>query len=115
MTGRQGLKPKHIPQRTCVGCRQVMAKRNLIRIASTAEGVVIDPSGKTPGRGAYLHDLKPCWTKALKGPLAAALRVTLSDTDKLTLTMYMDGLAEKESENAEISAEKTPAKDNSMT
>jgi len=43
---------RHIPQRTCVGCRQVRAKRELIRIVRTPEGrVLIDPTGKKSGRG----------------------------------------------------------------
>ena len=114
MAGKRGLKPKHIPQRTCVGCREVLPKRNLIRITRSDEGVAIDPSGKAPGRGAYLHDLRTCWAKGLKGPLAAALRTTISDTDKLTLTTYMDRLAETEGESPDLSATITPAEADPM-
>ena len=51
---------KHIPQRTCVGCREVLSKRQLLRIVRTAEGVRVDPTGKLAGRGAYLHDKRSC-------------------------------------------------------
>ena len=64
---------KHVPQRTCVGCRQVLAKRTLIRVVRTAEGVRVDPTGKAAGRGAYLHNLRSCWERGLKGALAHAL------------------------------------------
>jgi predicted RNA-binding protein YlxR (DUF448 family) len=110
MADKRGSKSKHVPQRTCVGCREVLPKRNLIRITRGAEGVAIDPSGKAAGRGAYLHDLRACWVKGLKGSLAAALRTTISEADKLTLTTYMDGLAGSEGKTPDASAKITPAK-----
>lgn len=71
--------------RTCVGCHEVLAKRAMIRIVRTEEGIKIDPSGKIAGRGAYLHDQKSCWEKGLKGALAQALKVeiTAEDIDNL--------------------------------
>ena len=59
---------KHIPQRTCIYCRQVKPKRELVRIVSTPEGKVeIDTSGKKAGRGAYLCASQECWQAGLKG------------------------------------------------
>jgi len=59
-------RPKHIPQRTCVACRQKVDKRRLTRIVRTHEnGVVVDLTGKRNGRGAYLCDQAACWEKAL--------------------------------------------------
>jgi uncharacterized protein len=82
-------KAKHIPQRTCVGCREIQPKRSLIRIVRSADGIRIDPTGKVAGRGAYLHDNPQCWTTALKGSLANALKVEFSDQDKAILTNFM--------------------------
>lgn len=49
------MKVRKTPMRTCVVSREVLPKRELIRIAATKEGIVsIDLSGKAPGRGAYL-------------------------------------------------------------
>ena len=31
---------KHIPQRTCVGCREVQGKRQLVRVVRQADGHV---------------------------------------------------------------------------
>src|SRR5512133_1050212 len=73
---------KHVPQRTCVGCRQTLAKRALIRVVRTPEGLRVDPTGKIPGRGAYLHDHRDCWKSGLKGALAHALKVELTDQDR---------------------------------
>jgi predicted RNA-binding protein YlxR (DUF448 family) len=43
------------PQRTCIGCRQVRSKRELVRLVLPAEGPVsVDPTGKRNGRGAYI-------------------------------------------------------------
>ena len=49
------MRRKRIPQRTCVGCRDVGDKRQLVRLVRTPGGTVeIDDTGKRPGRGAYL-------------------------------------------------------------
>ena len=48
-------KEKKIPLRTCVVTKEVLPKKELIRIAATKEGLVsIDFIGKAPGRGAYI-------------------------------------------------------------
>lgn len=80
---------KHVPQRTCVGCRQVLPKRQLIRIVRTDDGVQVDPSGKLAGRGAYLHDRRECWERGLKGALAHALKAELSAADRARLEEFM--------------------------
>ena len=100
MAAKTGRKPKHIPQRTCIGCRLVLAKRQLIRLVRTPEGVVIDPGGKLAGRGAYLHDQKSCWQAAMKGALPRALKTELTDQDKQMLRAYLDTLPEESGEDA---------------
>ena len=85
---------KHIPQRTCVGCRSVLAKRQLIRLVRTADGVKVDPTGKLAGRGAYLHDRRSCWEAGLEGSLAHALKVDLTAADRENLEAFMNTLAE---------------------
>lgn len=66
-----------------------------MRIVRTPEGVRYDPTGKANGRGAYLHDKRSCWEKALKGSLAHALKTELSQTDKDHLTQIMNELKEE--------------------
>jgi predicted RNA-binding protein YlxR (DUF448 family) len=87
-------KRKHVPQRTCVGCREVLPKRTLIRIVRTAEAVKIDPTGKMAGRGAYLHNQRSCWERGMKGVLAQALKVELTEEDKRILLAYMTSVPE---------------------
>jgi len=85
---------KHVPQRTCVGCREVLPKRRMIRIVRTAEGVRVDPTSKMAGRGAYLHDRRECWERGLKGALANALKTTLSVDERVNLEEFMSTLSE---------------------
>jgi len=83
---------KHVPQRTCVGCREVLPKRKMVGIVRTATGVQIDPTGKLPGRGAYLHDRRECWEHGLKGALGHALKTSLTPDDRARLEEVMNTL-----------------------
>ena len=73
------MKPKKIPMRTCVGCREMKEKRELIRIVRTPEGdVVMDDTGKRSGRGAYICRNPECLTRAIKQKqLERQLQITL--------------------------------------
>lgn len=89
---------KHVPQRTCIGCRTVLAKKELVRVVRTPEGVRIDPTGKAAGRGAYVHKIRSCWEQAIKGPINHALKTELTAEDRQNLIEYMSQLSKKESE-----------------
>lgn len=95
MAKKTAKRIKHVPQRTCVGCRQTLAKRGLIRIVRTPQGLRVDPTGKLSGRGAYLHDRRCCWESGLKGSLAHALKIELSDADRDMLREIMQNLPEE--------------------
>ena len=61
------MKPKKIPMRMCVGCRESKPKRELIRVVRAPDGTVsMDPGGKKPGRGAYLCRNPECLRLARK-------------------------------------------------
>jgi predicted RNA-binding protein YlxR (DUF448 family) len=48
-------RPDHQPQRTCAVCRTVHPKREMERVVRAATGeLVMDPSGRMPGRGTYV-------------------------------------------------------------
>ena len=66
----------------------MLPKRTLIRIVRTVDGVQVDPSSKASGRGAYLHDRRSCWEKALKGALAAALKTELTRENREQLEIF---------------------------
>lgn len=95
MAKKTAKRVKHVPQRTCVGCRQTLAKRSLIRVVRTPEGLRVDPTGKIPGRGAYLHDHRDCWVSGLKGALAHALKMELTEADRETLRAFMATLPQE--------------------
>ena len=60
-------KPKKIPMRMCVGCREMKPKPELIRVVRSPEGEVsLDPVGKKPGRGAYVCRSAACLQRAIK-------------------------------------------------
>ncbi|HEX5139780.1 MAG TPA: YlxR family protein [Dehalococcoidia bacterium] len=85
--------PRKAPQRTCVSCRSTGDKRALVRIVRGPEGVEVDPSGKKPGRGAYLCHQRECWQQAIrKGRLDAALKTRLTQDEKLRLTQFVTTL-----------------------
>ena len=75
------LKPRKIPMRMCVGCREMKEKRELIRVVRNADGTVgIDRKGKMPGRGAYLCPNEECLKKAVKQrQLERALEVPIGE------------------------------------
>lgn len=54
------------PERTCVGCRQVRKKNDLIRIVATEDGLAVDPEKKMNGRGVYVCPNKECIMTARK-------------------------------------------------
>ena len=85
---------KRPPQRSCIACRQVKEKKDLIRLVSSENGIAeIDVFGKNPGRGAYLCPRRTCWELALKkNRLDYALRTRLRDDNRQTLREYIHNL-----------------------
>ncbi len=98
VTKKPAQRVKHVPQRTCVGCREVLPKRQMIRIVRTDSGAQVDPTGKAAGRGAYLHDQRECWTRGLRGALAHALKAELTAEDRARLEEFINTLPLQEAE-----------------
>ena len=58
---------KKIPMRQCVGCREMKAKKELVRVVRSPEGEIsLDFRGKAPGRGAYVCAQAECLRRAIK-------------------------------------------------
>ena len=74
-------RPKKIPMRMCVGCREMKPKMTLLRVVKPQEGDAhIDRTGKAPGRGAYVCDDIECLKKARKSrALERALDCKIED------------------------------------
>jgi predicted RNA-binding protein YlxR (DUF448 family) len=67
-----------------------------VRLVRTPEGqVVVDPTGKRSGRGAYLCDQAACWRQALaRGILTRALKLdTIAEADLQHLNAYAQRLS----------------------
>ena len=82
---------KKIPVRQCIGCREMIPKKELLRVIRTPEEeVVLDATGKQNGRGAYLCRSTECFAKARKTKgLERSLKVSIPDEvyDKLEKEM----------------------------
>ena len=58
---------KKTPLRKCVGCGEMIAKKDMLRVIKTKDNKIkLDPTGKENGRGAYLHLNRECLDKAMK-------------------------------------------------
>jgi len=58
---------KKVPQRTCIGCKEVKPKKELLRIVKTSDNdISIDTTGKKNGRGAYICRNEKCLEMAIK-------------------------------------------------
>ena len=95
-------KPKKIPMRMCVGCREMKPKKELLRAVRSPEGQVsLDTTGKKPGRGAYCCYNAECLRRALKqGQLDRQLEVKLTDEVNAQLTETMQQLLAQQEKNA---------------
>ncbi|MEZ4517252.1 MAG: YlxR family protein [Chloroflexota bacterium] len=91
MAKKQPPRQKHVPLRSCIVCRQRYEKRRLTRIVNSPEsGVVVDPTGKLNGRGAYLCDQPACWDKVLHHPgiLDQALRSQVTEDELAAMAAH---------------------------
>ena len=89
------VKPRKIPMRMCVGCREMKPKATLLRVVKPQEGDAhIDRTGKAPGRGAYVCESIECLKKAQKSrALERALDAAIDDAvfEQLRAQIAPDG------------------------
>ncbi|MBE5801314.1 MAG: YlxR family protein [Clostridiales bacterium] len=87
-------KPRKIPMRMCVGCREMKPKKELLRVVRSPEGIVsLDETGKKAGRGAYCCYRAECLGSALKhGHLSRQLEVGLTPEVEQSLRETMQQL-----------------------
>ena len=107
----KGPRPRHVPQRTCIACRKVDAKRGLRRLVRVeGERVAVDPTGKRAGRGAYLCAERGCWDAALKrSAIERALKIAqLQPEDRQMLLAYAAALPSGSVED-KVAPEEGPA------
>lgn len=63
---------KKIPMRQCVGCREMKAKKDMIRVIKTTSEeeskteILLDTTGRKNGRGAYICPNSECLNAAIK-------------------------------------------------
>ncbi len=94
---RRNINPrsvKYVPQRTCLACRKIKAKQELIRLVRTSDdNIEADIGGNKTGRGAYLCPSPECWETGLKGSrLEHSLKTTLTQDNREQLIEFGKGL-----------------------
>ncbi len=83
------------PMRTCIGCRQVMPQRALVRLAivDAPPFVVPDPKKRLGGRGAWIEPRRQCVERAAKkGGFQRALRRGVQVDTEQTIALMRAGL-----------------------
>ena len=95
------MKERRIPMRMCVGCREMKPKKELLRIVHSPEGSFsTDPTGKRPGRGAYVCRNPECFMKAIKQrQLEKAFSCAVSQEQQQELKTEFDRLVSDGLEN----------------
>ena len=91
---------RHAPRRTCIGCRAVRQKRDMIRLVLPREGpVVVDPTGRRNGRGAYIcrQTGTTCLVQARRR--RALVRAFRTTADRVDVEALAAGLAEHTKED----------------
>ncbi|MBC8279537.1 MAG: YlxR family protein [Chloroflexi bacterium] len=83
-------KNRHVPERSCVACGSKLPKTQLNRVVRTIQGpIVVDTTGREPGRGAYLCHLPDCWEKAIgKGALQRGFKQDIPAKDLEAVQAY---------------------------
>ena len=81
---------KKIPMRMCIVCKQMMPKKELVRVVKNENGVQVDYSGKVNGRGAYICKSKDCIEKLYK--TKALNRAFSCEIDEKTYTSVKEAL-----------------------
>ena len=86
------IKQKKSPKRLCSGCQTFQDKKAMVRIVRTPTGeVVVDPTGKAPGRGGYVCKNAECIQQARSGKgLERALKTSVPATVYDSLTALLN-------------------------
>jgi hypothetical protein len=85
---------RHVPLRTCIICGSKAPKRSLARIVDAKGGIVLDSTGRLPGRGTYVCADGSCVDRGLKrGRLEYALRTKLGNEDWTRILAAVEALS----------------------
>lgn len=97
------MKPKKVPMRMCVGCREMKPKRELLRVVRSPEGEIsFDLTGRRNGRGAYVCRSSQCLERAIRQKqLERAFSAPVSDAVRDALTAQLPTLPAAEDHDAQ--------------
>ncbi len=82
--------------RTCVGCRQLENRVNLLRVVRFEGKIQIDASKKLPGRGSWLHQKLSCLDLAIsRGAFSRVFRSKVNVADLAILKEQAEKMLDK--------------------
>lgn len=88
---------KKIPMRQCVGCHEMKAKKDMVRVIKSVSGedeateISLDTTGRKNGRGAYICKSSACLAAAIKSKgLERSLKMPIPKEIYETLTKEME-------------------------
>ncbi|HOI81000.1 MAG TPA: YlxR family protein [Synergistales bacterium] len=83
--------------RTCAGCGGEFPRTELLRIVRSPDGeIVVDPTGRAPGRGVYLCRKRSCLELARKRKqLSRSLRSQVPDEIFVSISALLDEIADR--------------------
>lgn len=88
---------KKIPMRQCVGCHEMKAKKDMVRVIKSVSGedeateISLDTTGRKNGRGAYICKSSVCLAAAIKSKgLERSLKMPIPKEIYETLTKEME-------------------------
>jgi len=89
---RKTTKKKHQPIRTCVGCKVLKPKHELLRIVKKKNCVIeLDLTGKAPGRGAYIcHNIECAKISRKHRGFDQTFKLDVPDTFYIALLEYFN-------------------------
>ena len=91
---------KKIPMRQCVGCHEMKAKKEMIRVIKTTSEeepekveIILDTTGRKNGRGAYICPNGECLNMAIKSKgLERSFKMSIPKDVYEMLTKEMENL-----------------------
>ena len=88
---------RKVPLRKCIGCNEMKNKKEMIRVVRTTDNeIILDPTGKKNGRGAYLCFSRDCLAKAMKNRgLERSLKIAVDREVFESLERELDAIESK--------------------
>ena len=84
------------PARTCIGCREIGDRTELLRIVKIAGKLQVDEKKSLSGRGSWIHQKLECFDSAItRGAFPRAFRSKIDFADLANLKEQAEKMLDK--------------------